>query len=252
VIPVTEIADDFSHTPRSSNPKWALVNREFKMADLKITDSHFVFQGKSHFRGGAAEAELGSVGETKRPIFGINYIEVQGRVPASKLKIRQCVTVESHYAETTEADLLANISVAGVFKGSSKTALKDLREGRIKLIQFVVDNEDLRAATNASPKILHDLIEYGNDARIVDTVFTVVEASTAEVFGASKSLSLSVNAGVVKVSADGSIGGSGAVSLNVSAPSTFAYGMVKLQWDASLKKNKTRIVKLTDDQWGPS
>jgi hypothetical protein len=221
------------------------------LADLKIADSHMVFEGRHLFRGGASQVALAVNGQMKKPIFGVNFLDVQGRVPLPKLKIRKCVTVESDFAETSEADLLANIDVAGVFKGSSKTALKDLREGRIKLVQFAIDNEDLRAAANAAPNIIQRLIEYGDDARLVDTVFAVLEASTAEVFGSKESLSLSVDAGVVNVSVDGSVGGAGAMSTSLSVGSTFSYGPVKLHWDANEKKNKTKIVELTTDQWGP-
>lgn len=222
------------------------------MADIKVTDSHLTFLGKSYFRGGATEVEIGSYGEKKTPITKINYVEVQGKVPAPKLKIKECVTVESDYTGTTEADLLANINVVGVFKGSSNTSLKDLKEGKLKLIQLAVDNEDLESATNASPKVIQNLIDYGDDARIVDTLFVVVEASIAKNFEADKSLSLSANAGVVKVSADGGVSGSGSTSITLSKGSAFAYGLVKIQWDATQKKNKTRIVKLTDDQWSLS
>jgi hypothetical protein len=27
---------------------------------------------------------------------------------------------------------------------------------------------------------------------------------------------------------------------------------LKLDWDANMKRNKTKIVKATDDQWGPN
>jgi hypothetical protein len=138
-------------TGQKITTKKKAVIKEFIMADIKVTDSHLTFLGKSYFRGGAPEVEIGSYGEKKAPITKVNYIEVQGRVPASRLKIKECVTVDSDYAATTEVDLLANISLIGVFKGSA-----------------------------------------------------------------------------------------------------FAYGLVKIQWDANQKKNKTKIVKLTDDQWSLS
>jgi len=222
------------------------------MSDIKVTDSHLTFLGKSYFRGGAPEIEIGSYGEKKTPITKTNYLEVQGKVPATKLKIKECVTVDSNYAGTTEADLLANINVFGVFKGSSTTALKDLKEGKLKLIQLAVDNEDLESGTNDSPRVIQNLIDYGDDARIVDTLFLVVEASVAKSFEASKSIDLSVNAGVAKVSAEGGVSSSGSSSITLSKGSAFAYGLVKIKWDANQKKNKTKIVKLTDDQWSLS
>src|SRR3954447_2723673 len=58
------------------------------MSDIKVTDSHLTFLGKSYFRGGAPEIEMGSYGEKKTPITKTNYLEVQGKVPATKLKIK--------------------------------------------------------------------------------------------------------------------------------------------------------------------
>lgn len=128
------------------------------MADIKVANSHLTFLGKSYFRGGAPEVEIGS------------YEAIQ------------------------------------------------------------------------------NLIDYGDDARIVDTLF-VVEAEIAKSFEASKSLSLSVDAGVAKVTAEGGVSGSGSSSITLSKGSTFAYGLVKMDWDANQNENKTKIVKLTDDQW---
>ena len=218
------------------------------MSDLKITDSHMVFEGMHWFRGGASAVRLSDHGRKRSPVLSVNYLEVQGSVPLSKMKIRKCAIIESDYAGVSEADLLANIDVAGVFKGSSKTALKDLREGRIKLAQFAIDDEDLRAAANSAPNVIQRLIEYGNDARLVDTVFTVLEASTAEVFGASESVSLSVDAGVVNLSVDGRVSGSTGASTSLSAKETFSYGLAKLDWD----EKKTKILLLKRDQWGLS
>src|SRR3954470_2151251 len=192
------------------------------MSDIKVTDSHLTFLGKSYFRGGAPEIEMGSYGEKKTPITKTNYLEVQGKVPATKLKIKESVTVDSSYVGTTEANLLANINAFDVFKGSSNTALKDLKEGKLKFIQLAVDNEDLEAGANDSPRVIQNLVNYGDNARIVDTLFVVIEASVAKSFEASKSFNLSVNASVAKVSADGGVGSSGSSSIMLSKGSAFA------------------------------
>ena len=125
------------------------------MSDIKVTDSHLTFLGKSYCRGGAPEIEIGSYGEKKTPITKTNYLEVQGKVPATKLKIKECVTVDSSYAGTTEANLLANINVFGVFKGSSNTALKDLRTCT-RNNYFCVDADD-RRSTVRRPSIMFEV-----------------------------------------------------------------------------------------------
>jgi hypothetical protein len=93
-------------------------------------------------------------------------------------------------------------------------------------------------------------IQYGKDARIAHQVFIVMEAELAKSFTASTSFDVSVNAGSIQVTGEGLVGTSGRKSVAVSNGSVFAYGMVKLDWDAHRAKNKTTIVKGTDDQWG--
>jgi hypothetical protein len=137
-----------------------------------------------------------------------------------------------------------------VFKGSAKTAYQDLKSQKLRLVKLQVNNEDIKDAANQSPKVIDDLIQYGNDARIAHQVFVVMEAELAKSFTASTSFDISVNAGIIKVTGEGQVGSSGQTSVTVSKGSVFAYGMVKLDWDANRAKNKTTIVKVTDDQRG--
>jgi hypothetical protein len=77
-----------------------------------------------------------------------------------------------------------------------------------------------------------------------------MEAELAKSFTASTSFDVSVNAGILQVTGEGRFGTSGLTAVAVSKGSVFAYSMVKLDWDAHRAKNKTTIVKGTDDQWG--
>jgi hypothetical protein len=222
------------------------------MSDVIVKNSHLHFLGKNYFRGGSESVELGSFGKKRSPITQTNYLEVQGRIPVSRLKIKKATEVTIDFSKTTEKDLLANIDVAGVFKGSPKTAYEDLKTGKLKLVKFEVSNLDIREAANDSPKVIEELIEYGNDARITDEIFVVMEAKMAKSFTSSTSFGVSVNVGVVKVTVDLGFGSNGNTSFELAKGTTFAYGMLKLDWDANQKKNKTKIVAVTDDQWGPN
>jgi hypothetical protein len=210
-----------------------------------VKDNHMSFNGKAYFRGGSEDIYLGAYGEKKTPLTKTNYLEVQDGIPAPKLKVKEAAEISIDFSKTSEKDFLANINVAVVFKGSPKTAYNDMKTGKLKLVKLVVDNEDMRDAANHSPKALNNLKSYGKDARIANQIFIVLDASMTKTFTSASSFSVTVNQGLVKVSAEGGGGASGATTVTVSEGSCFAYGLVKLDWD----KGKDRIEKITDDQW---
>jgi len=222
------------------------------MTDAIVKGNHLRFLGKNYFRGGAESVQLWSYGEKKSPITQTNYLEVQGRISVQKPKIRKATVITIDFDKTTEKDLLVNINVALVFNGASKTAYQDMKSGKLKLVKFEVANEDILDAANASPDVLEKLIDYGNDARIVDEIFVVMNAELADSFASSNSFGVSLSVGAVKITAEFGAGSSGNTSITLSKGTTFAYGMLKLDWDANQKKNKTKITKVTDDQWGPN
>ncbi len=222
------------------------------MADAIVKDNHLHFLGKNYFRGGAEGVQLWSYGEKHSPLTQTNYLEVQGRLQVQKPKIRKAAVVTIDFDRTTEKNLLANINVSLVFKGGSKSAYEDLKTGKLKLVKFEVANEEIISAANASPEALERLIDYGNDARIVDEIFVVMEARLANSFASSNSFDISLSVGAIKITAEFGAGANGNASITLSKGMTFAYGMLKLDWDANQKKNKTRITKVTDDQWGPN
>lgn len=219
------------------------------MALAIVKDNHLHFNGENYFRGGSEDVELGSYGEKKKPLTQTNHLEVQARIPAEKLKIKEVAEIEIDFEKSSKGDLLANISAAVVFKGKQNTAWEDLRSGKLKLVKFVVENEKMKDAINDSPKALERLIDYGDDARVAHQIFTVLEAEEAREFTSSKSFDISVSAGAIKVAVDGGGSSSGTTSVTLSKGMCFAYLLGKFDWDANQKKNKTRITKITDDHW---
>lgn len=214
-----------------------------------VKDNHLEFSGKTYFRGGSEDVEIGSYGEKKVPLTKANYLEVQDRLPVPKMKIRQAVVVGIDFTKSSKADVLANISVSKVFKGSASTAYEDLKSGKLKLVKFIMENEDTRTAANTSPNVITNLINYGNDARICNQVFVVLEATLATAVTTATTLDAALDKGSLSISAKGGVSTKGSTVVTLSKGSTFAYGIVKLDWDATVKKNKTKITKCTDDQW---
>jgi hypothetical protein len=60
---------------------------------------------------------------------------------------------------------------------------------------------------------------------------------------------LSVGEGALQATVNGSHSKSGETTVKISAGTTFAYLLLKLDWDAKQKKNKTKIDDTYDDQW---
>jgi hypothetical protein len=221
------------------------------MATAVVKDNHLNFNGKNYFRVGSEDVGLGFYGEKKSPLTQGNYLEVQDHIPTPKLKVKEAVEVDIDFSASTEKDILANINVAGVFQGSAGTAYSDLKSRKLRLVKLRIDNEDIKDAANQSPKVIDDLIAYGNDARIAHQIFVVLEDTLARTVTTGTSFSVAVDAGKVKLTVTGGVGSSSTTTFTLSEGMTFAYGLVKLDWDAQQKKNKTKITKVTDDQWGP-
>jgi hypothetical protein len=67
-----------------------------------VKDNHLSFNGKNYFRGGSEDVELGSYGEKKSPITQTNYLEVQGKIPTAKLKVKEAVEVTIDFEDIGE------------------------------------------------------------------------------------------------------------------------------------------------------
>lgn len=214
-----------------------------------IKDNHLKYNGKTYFRAGSEDVLIGSYGEKKTPLTKSNYLEVQDRIPVPKLKIREAVTVDIDFKQSTKTDIEANINKSVVFKGSVNTGYEALKAGTLKLVKLVIENEDVKDAINASPKVIEDLKVYGNDSRVCHQVFVVLEATIADAITSATNFDVSGTDGSTKISVSGGTSKSSTTVITLSPGSTFAYGIVKLDWDANQKKNWKKVVKATDDQW---
>jgi hypothetical protein len=76
-----------------------------------------------------------------------------------------------------------------------------------------------------------------------------MESSIATKFNNNVAVSLSAGTGGVEATVGGSSSTAGSTTVKLSKGTTFAYLLAKIDWDANLKKNKTKIVDLDDDQW---
>src|SRR5262247_694348 len=83
------------------------------MASVVVKSNHLTYGGKQYFRGGSEDVLLGAYGEKKTPITKQNYLEVQGTIPTSKLKVRSATECTIDFANS---DTFA-VSHSGVAEG---------------------------------------------------------------------------------------------------------------------------------------
>jgi hypothetical protein len=216
----------------------------------EVHDSHLKYNSFNYFRGHSDQIEFGSYGDKKSPVTATNYLENHGKIPTDSIKkIKAVKEVIINYQKTSKNDFFANINVHQVFGGlSNDEAWGKMEKGELKLMELYADLNQMETATNNSPRALSTLKDFGNSGRIVGTVFVIMDAKTATVFKNSTSVTVSGEKDGIKVTAGASNVTSGSTSVVYPAGSTFAYGMIKFDWN----KGKTRIEKLTDDQWGPN
>ena len=222
------------------------------MPNVAVHENHLTFGGVAYFRGGAEDVEAGCIGEKRTPLTKQNYLEVKDRIPVPKIAVAKTTVVEIDFNKTSKGAFGAAVSalIKGVpVKFSGDVTFDKLRSGQLKLVKFSVPYNVIKKAANNSPQKLRSLIEWGNDARIVNEVFVVMEASMADQFNSNANAELSVGVDGLEATVGGSHTASGTTTVNISKGTTFAYLLLKIEWDAKLKRNRTKIVDLNDDQW---
>lgn len=217
------------------------------LAQVEIKDSHIKLNGIGYFRGNAENVQIGSHGDKKAPITSMNYLDVDGTIPRDKLGTVESVLVLTIDAtKTSKTDLFGKLSdVSEVFGVSADAAWEKVKSQKLKLVKFVFNNGQIKKAANQSQKVLESLKDRGKGARIANQVFVVMTAEMAETFSRSTSIDASATDGKVKLTAKGGTSSSGNAQYTLSKGSTFAYGLVKIDWD----KGKDKIDSLEDDHW---
>lgn len=216
--------------------------------DVKFAKNHVRVAGINFFTANAPGIELGTWGGKKTPLTQQNYLMVEGRVPATKLKIRKALELDVDSSTLNEQDIGADITVPGVGKLSAGVAAQQLKSQQLKLIKLEVLPKDLADAVNESPAVIEGFQRVGNEGRLVHQIIVALQAKSAALFTTAATLQASVSAGVFSVTAQAGAGSSGATTVAFDN-CTIAYLLLDPKWDASQKKNWSRIVDWNDDQW---
>lgn len=223
------------------------------MPKIVLTNNHFHFNGVNYFTSGSEEVELGSIGEKMTPVFGVNRLSVKGAIPPEHITGVKSTIVE--FDEKNSSRNAFGTTVAAIVQGipvkvAGDVAFSKLTQREFKLVKFSVPNEQMQKAANTSPQALQNLIRYGNDARIAHQIFFLMEGQESTHFDNDASVSLAVGTGGIEATVDGSHTSSRDITIKL-ANVTLAYLLAKIDWNARQDKNKTEIVDLDDDPWGP-
>ncbi|MEM7126607.1 MAG: hypothetical protein AAF702_09795 [Chloroflexota bacterium] len=222
------------------------------MANVKVAENHLTYGGVAYFRANAEEIRIGSIGEKRTPITKQNYLEVKDQIPAPKIDKVRSTIVEINQKSISKSALEAGIFaiIQGIpVRLNGSNARKKLESYELKLVKFSVPINQMITAVNNSPKRLNKLVDYGKDARIVHQVFVVLEAEIAQKFHNETDVKLAIGAHGLEGQVTGSGSTSRTTKVRLEPGTCFAYLLAKIDWNANLKKNKTKVVDLDDDQW---
>ena len=139
--------------------------------DVKITNSKFVYSGKSYFRGGCEDINLVAFGEKKTPLGKAPYLYRAGTVSPqnlSKVKVTVSGPYPIEWEKFSDSDVNVGIkylTAAGGQVSCSRNAAKSANLVLMKLSLASNALEDL--LNNHADVARNSLEEEGDDARIV-------------------------------------------------------------------------------------
>lgn len=215
---------------------------------IEIHANHVKVEGVNFFRANASSLRPGSWGEKKQPLTQQNYLLLEGHVPVKKLKIRKGITCTIAGARLTAQDVGATLTVPGVGKIGAGAVAEQLNTSQLKLVKFEILPKDLADAANESAAVIDGLKRVGHDGRLVHQVLVALDAKTAALYSSAAAIDAEIDAGKFSLTARAGVGASGGTTMSFE-DATFAYLLLAPKWDASQKKNWTRIVDWDDDQW---
>lgn len=226
------------------------------MAMAALNDKRFKYNGKSYFVAGSHECQIGSAGEKRSPLGKAKNIDVHSQINPEKIGTLSSNVIEVKLDVEKQAGLrtLVPLTLPGIpvpIPVKVEQIGGKLTQGTLKLVHIWVKESALKRAANDSPRLLNNLIDWGNDARLVNEVFVVVDVTVAEKFRSKTSFDIgkSLN-GLIGAQIGGDGGRAGRVEVTLSPGAVFAYQLADIEWDAKAKKNRQFIDKFRDDQFG--
>lgn len=222
---------------------------------VKISDSKFVYNGKSYFRGGSEDVDFLAFGEKKTPVNRPNYLNVAGKVrPKNIAKVKINVTGPYDIAWEKYSDSEVNVGIkyltlAGGVVGFTREAAK---KADLKLMKISIGENQLEKLLNSyADKARHSLEDEGNDGRIASAVWIVLEAKLAETIANGSSIKANVPISTSGFTLEVGASGSSTTTTSVAVPenTSFAYLLHKVKkWRK--EKGEKFVKELEDDMQG--
>lgn len=223
------------------------------MAKARVKHNRLHFNGKNYFRGSSESLQLGSYGEKRTPIFGMNFLEEEGELRDLDSSNIEATVVDIDYDQTRTTDFFREDSgkIKGVdVSGGAIFSRNSFQEADLKLLKLEMNHGDLEDALNSDEDAVDDLKSMGGRARVVSAIWTVISADLAERITSSGGTSSKVKlegtgSGEQKLTLNGNTN----VSVKLEEGTTFAYLLASIDWDHRRRKKRKRIVDLDTDQW---
>lgn len=222
---------------------------------IKISDSKFVYSGKSYFRAGCEDVNLGAYGEKKTPLGKAPYLYVEDTVPAAnlgKVSVTQGGPYIIEWENYSDKDVNVGIKYLTAAGGQLGFSRKAAASANLVLIKLSVASNALETLLNKhAGKARQNMKDEGDDARIVSDVWIVMEAELASRVTTGGSLSVSAPLGTTGFTLD--VGGSSSSTtsskVQIPANSCFAYLLAKVKkWDKV--NGEWMVEELEDDTKG--
>lgn len=222
------------------------------MTDVK--KNQFTFAGKRYFRGNAPQISLGSYGVKKTPAFQANYLEGHGKLgtqPLRRVTVERVGPYTIEWNKVSRRELDVNVSYIGN-NGVAVALTKEKAESAsLVVIKLFVNVNDAIRLINANPSVLKCFKDYPQRARLVTSVWVVVEAEIASRIKNTASLTGTgtYNGFTLDIAASG--GSTTNQRITIPKGATFAYMMHSAKRWSKRRGRRDSVLGLEDDQHGP-
>jgi len=221
---------------------------------VKVRKTHFRYGNTDYFRRDASLVRLVSWGRKLTPIAGVNGLDVQSHIPASRFHVIKATKVAIEFDQHSARDLTADLKPEQIeFAGATMEETRELAsEGKLKLLLLQVLPEDLKREINGNARVLNALKDAPNDMRVAHRIWIVMKAALADTVDTSSAGSIAATVDGITLGVKGSGNGQSNTQLEIRPNATFAYALGKLKWDANRKSKRTRVERIDLDDWGGS
>jgi len=212
-----------------------------------IKKNHIKFNSVKYFRGNAHAVKLGDTGEKSTPIGGVNRVETKGQLASkhtANLINNTGTIIDIDWSSSKNINLKGEASTK-TFKLGGGYSKRKIDSGNVKLAFFDLNIDELEDCLNEKAHTARqNLKDEGRDARLVTSVFVILDAELANEWDSSGNLNFAAKKAGKEIELELSLGSQGAQTVQISEGTVFAYGLHKIKW------KKDEVKELKSDYYG--